>query len=77
MDGSVSNPKGYPLGPGEKNANPNFVNYADRDVHLQQTSPAVNVGVSLGYKTDLDGNVVPQGTAPDMGAYEFFEIEER
>ena len=75
VDNSVSNPKGYALGPGEKNANPNFVNYTDRDVHLQQTSPAVNAGVNLGYIKDLDGKVVPQGTAPDMGAYEFIEKE--
>jgi hypothetical protein len=73
VDNSVSNPKGYPLGPGEIIANPNFVNYTDRDVHLQQTSPAINAGVNLGYKADLDGKVVPQGATPDMGAYEFLE----
>ena len=77
VDGSVSNPKGYPLGPGETITNPNFMNYTNRDVHLQQTSPGVNAGVNLGYITDLDGKLVPQGTAPDMGAYEFLEIEER
>jgi hypothetical protein len=73
VDNSVSNPKGYELGPGEIIADPKFVNYNERKVRLQQTSLAIDAGINLGYKTDLDGNVIPHGTAPDMGAYEFFE----
>jgi hypothetical protein len=71
VDNSVSNPKGYPLGLGEMIANPNFVNYADRDVRLQPTSPAIDSGVDLKYKSDLDGKIVPQSETPDMGAYEY------
>jgi len=34
-------------------------------------SPAVGAGVSLGFTTDLDGNAIPAGKAPSMGAYEY------
>lgn len=55
-------------------ANPKFVNPGSKDFHLQSTSPAINAGtmdsVNAGYKTDLDGNTVPQGGAVDIGAYE-------
>jgi hypothetical protein len=71
LDNSVSNPKGYKLGPGEIIANPDFVNINDRDVHLRETSPAIDRGVNLGYKTDLDGKSVPRGATPDIGAYEY------
>ena len=73
VDNSVSNPKGYELSTGEIIADPNFVSYDDRDVHLQKTSPAIDAGLNLGYKTDLDGKQVPQGDQPDMGAYEFMK----
>lgn len=56
-----------------KITNPLFVNPGLQDLHLQATSPARDAGIELGlgYLTDLDGNAVPQGTAPDMGAYEY------
>jgi hypothetical protein len=73
VDNSVSNPKGYELGPGEIVADPNFVNYNNRDVRLKQASPAVDAGLDLEYKSDLDGRTVPQGMNPDLGAYEFSE----
>jgi hypothetical protein len=58
------------LGPGEKVGDPLFVNPGAGDYHLQPMSPAIDAGADLGYTEDFDGDVVPQGTAPDMGAFE-------
>lgn len=42
------------------------------DFHLQPTSPAINAGTTIaGLTSDYAGNSVPQGSAPDIGAYEF------
>lgn len=50
--------------------NPNFVNLASFDLHLTQNSPAIDNGIELGFTQDNEGNAVPQGGAPDLGAYE-------
>jgi len=62
---------GAPLGPGEKIADPLFVNLAGGDYHLRAGSPAIDAGVDLGYRQDCAGQPVPQGSAPDLGAYEY------
>ena len=67
---AISDPVGYPLGPGDIIADPQFVDFA-RDLHLQPSSPAINMGANLGYTSDYDGNPVPVGPAPDAGAYEY------
>ena len=42
------------------------------DFHLQPTSPAINAGTTIaGLTSDYAGTSVPQGSAPDIGAYEF------
>ncbi len=69
-DNSLSNPKGYTLKEGEIIADPLFVNYEERNLHLLQGSPAVDMAESSRYTFDLDGNPVPQGKAPDAGAFE-------
>jgi len=53
--------------------NPNFVNAAGGDFHLQSGSPAIDTGVSLAgiFTDDFEGNSRPVGTAWDIGAYEF------
>ncbi len=53
--------------------NPKFINLAAADIHLASDSPARDRGVALGYGglSDFDGNPIPFGPAPDMGAYEF------
>jgi hypothetical protein len=61
---------GYTLGTGESTGDPLFVS-AGTDFHLQSTSAARDAGTDLGYTLDFDDNPVPDGSAPDMGAYEF------
>lgn len=70
VDGSSTNPKGYSLGEGEIIADPLFTNYKERDLHLLQGSPAIDMAETSRYTFDLDRNPVPQGNAPDAGAYE-------
>jgi hypothetical protein len=50
-----------------------FVNLTGYDLHLDVTSPAIDAGVTLGspYNVDKDGIARPQGSAFDIGAYEF------
>jgi hypothetical protein len=59
------------LGEGEQIANPYFANMTGLNLRLISGSPAVDAGLDLGYATDFEGNPVPQGAAPDLGAYEF------
>ena len=53
-------------------ADPMFLNTATRDFHLQAASPLINTGATLPQVTnDYDGVARPQGSAPDIGAFEF------
>lgn len=52
-------------------ADPLFAGAAGYDFHLQADSPAIDAGADLGHALDYDGVSVPQGTAPDMGAFEY------
>ena len=55
--------------------NPKFVNYirtGGGNYHLTSTSPAINAGIaSNAPSTDYDGVSRPQGSAYDIGAYEY------
>lgn len=62
--------QGFTISSTSKKVDPQFVSAGTGDLHLQSTSPAVNAGVNVGYTSDLDGKPVPQGLAPDIGAYE-------
>lgn len=73
---TASDPLGQPIGWGDILADPQFVNYAARDLHLQPTSAAINAGVAAGYALDLEGNPVPSGLAPDLGAYEYDALKD-
>ena len=54
------------------NADPQFVSSSTPDFHLQATSPAINAGITLTQvTTDFDGIAQPQGSAYDMGAYDW------
>ncbi len=51
---------------------PEFVNPAQEDFHLQSTSPAFDAGATIsGVIGDYDGNYRPQGSRFDIGAYEY------
>ena len=43
------------------------------DFSLSSGSPAVNAGMDLGYEKDFMNREVPQGRAPDIGAFESVE----
>ena len=54
---------------------PKFVNAAEADFHLQAGSPAIDAGIAIAeVYTDFDGIARPQGTAYDIGAYEYAHI---
>ncbi len=44
------------------------------DFKLQATSPAINAGASVSLTTDYAGTSVPQGSVPDIGAYEYTAV---
>lgn len=64
-----------PNPPGENNitAEPLFVDYAARNLHLQPGSPCIDAGTGgwLHSVTDLDGGPRVVGAAVDIGAYEY------
>jgi protocatechuate 3,4-dioxygenase beta subunit len=87
--GSIANPSGTAptvtysdiqggySGVGNINADPIFVNFANNDYHLQDTSPCIGAGTANGAPTiDILGNPRPSpiGSNPDMGAYENGQI---
>jgi len=47
-----------------------LVDPANGDYRLKAGSPAIDAGVDLGLDQDIVGTKVPQGRAPDVGAYE-------
>jgi parallel beta-helix repeat protein len=54
------------------NVNPMFVNPAEGSFRLQAVSPLINKGITLSMvKVDFDGKARPQGSAYDIGAYEW------
>lgn len=62
---------GITPGPGDKIGDPLFQNVSTKDFHLRAGSPAIDAGVNLNYTVDFDGNKVPEGSASDIGAYEY------
>ena len=62
---------GYTFDPNSKVADPLFVNPGKENFQLQSSSPAIDAGVSVGLSHDRQGTPIPQGFAPDIGAYEY------
>jgi hypothetical protein len=57
-------------------ADPKFVNASGNfsqptDFKLAAGSPAIDAGADVGLTSDFEGTPVPQGTAPDIGAFEY------
>ena len=66
-------------------SNPQFENIPDvggpairdvtvEDFRLTSTSPCVDAGTTIGFDNDISGTLRPQGTAYDIGAYEFVPL---
>ena len=52
-------------------ADPRLADTAKRDFHLSRTSPCIDAGTVVGLQTDFAGVPIPQGKAPEIGAYEY------
>jgi len=66
---------GTPCGGGASCTNsftggPKFINPAAENYHIDTDSAAVDKGVDVGVMIDIDGDIRPQGIAPDLGADE-------
>ena len=53
------------------NQDPKFIDPQNGNFHLRQDSPAIDVGIDVGITKDQEGKPRPNGSKPDMGAYEF------
>jgi len=51
-------------------SNPLFIDFINKDYHLQENSPCINNGTSTLSTLDYDGNIIENGTIPDIGIYE-------
>lgn len=51
-------------------AGANLADPISHDFHLRPDSICIDSGMDVGLTRDYDGNAVPQGRAPDIGAYE-------
>jgi PKD repeat protein len=61
---------GFTLDPNSKAADPLFIAASNSNFHLQDDSPGIDAGISVGLTKDIDGVSIPQGFAPDIGPYE-------
>lgn len=54
---------------------PAFVDASQRNYRPAAGSASRDAGTDLGYRQDFDGNPMPKGDAPDIGAFEFIMPE--
>jgi len=75
LDGSVEDPCGLPLGPGDAVGDPRFVDLEEMGLRLRPDSPAIDTAADSGLPIDFDGKPRISGKAPDKGAFEFHARE--
>jgi parallel beta-helix repeat protein len=69
---NISGGSGNTLSNNLNGTDPKFVNAGGGDFRLQSTSPAINAGTAVSEVTaDFGGVARPQGSAYDIGAYEY------
>jgi hypothetical protein len=51
-------------------SDPLFISEETHDYHLSEGSPAIDKGLPIGLTVDYEGNEIPYGNGPDIGAYE-------
>jgi PKD repeat protein len=62
---------GFTLDPDSEAVDPLFIAASNSNFHLQDDSPGIDAGISVGLTKDIDGVSIPQGAGPDIGGYEF------
>jgi hypothetical protein len=55
---------------------PGFTNPATGDFHLTKESDCIDKGIAVGIQYDMEGNSIPQGENPDIGAFEYQFLSE-
>jgi len=60
---------------GNQSADPSFANFALGDLHQARNSPTIDAGADGVSALDLDGQSRFQGALPDIGAYEYDQIQ--
>ncbi|MGV8964415.1 MAG: cadherin domain-containing protein, partial [Candidatus Saccharimonadaceae bacterium] len=51
--------------------NPNFINPATGNFNIQSNSVVIDHGIPVGISFDMDNTAIFQGTAPEIGAFEY------
>ena len=70
-NGKIESAGNGSLAASELIADPQFVDFANRDLRLKSTSPARDKAASASYAVDLVQTTVPTSGTADIGAYEF------
>jgi len=56
-----------------KNEDPKFYKASSGELMLRSTSPCIDQGTDVSITYDYLGRRIPNGSAPDMGAYEYYQ----
>jgi len=67
----------YSQGKGSMLINPQLMNEKTADFHLKAKSPCIEAGIDIGLDSDFKGTEIPQGDAPDIGAYEYIKKKKK
>jgi hypothetical protein len=50
---------------------PHYVDAENGNFRLLPQSDCIDKGVDVGLRQDIEGNIVPSGSSPDIGPFEF------